>query len=115
MMHFIIAAILNAIAGQLDEFAARICKDMGCEVVIFASLEEITQALTPPPTPEEEAKAHQLDAVVDDENALPAVEGLPALEAPKENLKLEAARQLARSNPQAVANIMRDWVNGEAG
>lgn len=75
----------------------------------------VTQALTPPPTPEEEAKAHQLDAVVDDENALPGVEGLPALEAPKENLKLEAARQLARSNPAAVANIMRDWVNGEAG
>jgi flagellar M-ring protein FliF len=74
----------------------------------------VTQALTPPPLPEAEAKAHALDAVVDDPNALPAVEGLPALEAPKENAKLEAARQLARSNPQAVANIMREWVSGEA-
>ncbi len=76
----------------------------------------VTQALAPPPETEEEAKAHQLDAVVDDENALPDMaEGLPALEAPKHNHKLEAARLLARNNPQAVANIMRDWVNGEAG
>jgi len=76
----------------------------------------IRQALTPPLTPEEEAKGRQLDALVDDDNALPALAGpagLPALEAPTENRKLEAARQLARDNPGAVANIMRDWVNGE--
>ena len=30
------------------------------------------------------------------------------------NGKLEAARQLARDNPAAVANIMREWVTGEA-
>jgi len=81
----------------------------------------IKQALTPPPAPEpEDAAAGQtLDAVVDDVQALPGPDGLtpgglPALEAPKENAKLEAARRLARENPQAVANIMRDWVNGEA-
>ena len=84
----------------------------------------IRQALAPPPTPEElaEAKGQQLDAVVDDPTALPALEGgaagaaggLPALEAPAENSKLEAARQLARDNPAAVANIMREWVTGEA-
>ena len=39
--------------------------------------------------------------------------GLPALEAPISNDKLERARLLAQENPIAVANIMRAWVNGE--
>lgn len=76
----------------------------------------VKQAMAPPPV-EEEAKGGQLDAVVDDETQLPALEGadgLPALEAPKNSDKLELARKLARDNPVAVANIMRDWVNGEA-
>ncbi|MFZ2987873.1 MAG: flagellar basal body M-ring protein FliF, partial [Ideonella sp.] len=76
-------------------------------------------ALAPPPPPEPvdlqaTGRGGQLDAVVDDATALPGMEGgLPALEAPTENSKLEAARQLARDNPGAVANIMREWVTGE--
>lgn len=68
-----------------------------------------------PPEPEAvaaEAEAgNQLDAVVDDAHELPG--GLPALEAPASNDKLERARQLARENPVAVANIMRSWIHGE--
>jgi len=64
-----------------------------------------------PPEPEATDEAAQLDAVVDDANELPG--GLPALEAPASNDKLERARQLARDNPVAVANIMRAWINGE--
>ena len=72
----------------------------------------VRQALTPPVV--EDPQGGQLDAVVDDLQALPGIEGgLPALEAPKNNDKLELARKLARENPAAVANIMRDWVNGE--
>jgi flagellar M-ring protein FliF len=82
----------------------------------------LKQALTPPALPAPDAttadtKGGQLDAVVDDITALPGVGGLPgmpALEAPKDNAQLEAARQLARDNPAAVANIMRDWVSGAA-
>ncbi|TDM09934.1 MAG: flagellar basal body M-ring protein FliF [Ideonella sp. MAG2] len=79
----------------------------------------VKQALTPPPPPPEEQapEGTALEAVVDDVQELPGPDGqseLPALEAPKENAKLEAARKLARENPSAVANIMRDWVNGEA-
>lgn len=77
----------------------------------------VKQALAPPPpVPEPVAAVGQaLDAVVDDAQALPGPDGaLPALEAPRQNDKLEAARKLARENPAAVANIMRDWVNGEA-
>ena len=69
-MRYIISAILCTIAGELDKFAARICKDMGCEVVIFASLEEITQALTPPSAPGELPGVDVLDQV---ENVLQRV------------------------------------------
>jgi len=58
-------------------------------------------------------RGQQLDAVVDDEAALPGAAHLPALEPPRENHKLETARQLAKENPAAVANIMREWVSGE--
>jgi len=76
----------------------------------------IRAAYPPPPSAEElEAAAQQqlLNAVVDDPNELPAHGALPALEGPVINEKLERARQLARDNPLAVANIMRAWVNGE--
>ncbi|WP_423221944.1 flagellar basal-body MS-ring/collar protein FliF [Ideonella margarita] len=86
----------------------------------------VMSALAPPPPPPAPAeteltaienKGGQLNAVIDDETGLPALEGaeggLPALEAPQENSKLEAARKLARENPVAVANIMREWVTGE--
>ena len=69
-MRYIISAILNLIAGTLDEFAAHICKDMGYEVVVFASLEEITQALTPPSAPGELPGVDVLDQV---ENVLQRV------------------------------------------
>jgi len=55
-----------------------------------------------------------LDAVVDDVEELP-VEAMPELlEAPQMAKKLEDARALAKENPIAVANIVRDWVSGEA-
>jgi flagellar M-ring protein FliF len=59
-------------------------------------------------------RGQQLDEVVDDPAALPGDAELPALEPPRENRKLETARQLAKENPAAVANIMREWVSGEA-
>ena len=53
-------------------------------------------------------------------NALEAdVPQRPALGAPSdgeptlEQLRLEDARALALANPMAVANIMKNWVNGE--
>ena len=64
MMHFIIAAILNAIAGQLDEFAARVCKGQQFEISIFyGDLDEIVQALTPASTPGDLPGVDVLDQV----------------------------------------------------
>jgi len=39
---------------------------------------------------------------------------IPKIESPIHNQRLERARQLARDNPVAVANIMRDWMMGAA-
>jgi flagellar M-ring protein FliF len=59
-------------------------------------------------------KEERLNAVVDDAQEL-SMDALPELlEAPHMAKKLESARQLAKDNPTAVANIVRDWVNGEA-
>jgi flagellar M-ring protein FliF len=60
-----------------------------------------------------EAEKAELDVVADDAEEL-GMDALPEiLEAPQMAKKLENARQLAKDNPTAVANIVRDWVNGE--
>ncbi len=58
----------------------------------------------------------QLDAIegdTPDRPALPAPKQEQAV-ATAEQLRLEDARSLARSNPVAVANIVKNWVGGEA-
>lgn len=47
-MRYIISAFFLSLAGALDAFASRICKDARFEFVIFGDIDEITQALTPP-------------------------------------------------------------------
>jgi flagellar M-ring protein FliF len=66
----------------------------------------LTQVLAPPPTP-----GAQLDEVVGGEPEL--LPPPPPQIAPPNSDKLEAARALAKSNPAAVAHIVRGWVNGE--
>ena len=63
---------------------------------------------------EETAAAESLNEVVGEAELLPSGVHLPKLEAPLQNEKLERARALARDNPVAVANIMRDWIAGES-
>ena len=66
----------------------------------------------------------KLDTVVDDVTELPALSGggeaLPALPAPEVELsesdkRLEAVRQMVRTNPASVARILRGWANGKDG
>ena len=79
--------------------------------VLFGLVRPAVMAALAPPASED--KQHQLNAVVDDVQELP-MDALPELlEAPQMARKLESARQLAKDNPTAVANIVRDWVNGE--
>jgi flagellar M-ring protein FliF len=64
----------------------------------------------------------KLNAVVDDAQELPAFDDaglvlgpdgqpLAALESPGADRRLESARALARGNPQAMANVVRGWMN----
>jgi flagellar M-ring protein FliF len=76
-------------------------------VVFFGMVRPtIRAAFAPPPAP---APGANLDAVVDDEQTL----AMPALPGPRRSDRLESARQLAKENPAAVANIVRGWMSGE--
>jgi flagellar M-ring protein FliF len=73
----------------------------------------LTEMLAPPPAP---PPGTQLSEVVDggEEPAPPPKPAPMALLPPGSGDRVDAARALAKSNPAAVANIVRGWVNGES-
>jgi flagellar M-ring protein FliF len=79
-------------------------------LAVFALLRPALKSMfAPPPAPGE-----QVDEVVGDDDAIVLdPPPRPVLEAPRNTERLEAARQMARENPAAVANIVRGWVNNE--
>ncbi len=80
-------------------------------IAVFGMIRPAIKAATA--KPEAEDKPEAVDEVVDDAELLPGADGMPRLEAPVHNEKLDRARLLARDNPVAVANIVRDWMAGE--
>ena len=70
-------------------------------------------AFAPPPAP---VPGEQVSTVVDDAEVLPAFDGkdMKALPSPQFNQSLEQARQTAKQNPTAAANIVSGWVSGGA-
>ncbi|MBU6260064.1 MAG: flagellar M-ring protein FliF [Burkholderiales bacterium] len=66
--------------------------------------------LAPPPAPE---PGSQVNEAVDDAVVLPPPEP-PMIMVPGQGDKVDAVRALAKSNPAAVAHIVRGWVNGES-
>ncbi len=82
-------------------------------IAVYGMVRPAIRAAAPLPPPEPVA-SDKLDEVVDEITLLPGSGGIPKLEAPLHNVKLERARLLARENPAAVANIMRDWIAGES-
>ena len=83
-------------------------------LVVFGLVRPAMRSTLPPPALP--APGATLDALVDDDQALPGLPAptLKALEAPKNSERLEQARAMAKENPAAVANIVRGWVSGEA-
>lgn len=81
-------------------------------IVVFGAVRPALKAAQP------SRPAPRLDTVVDDAQTLPPVaagrNALPQLEAPVADDRLALARNIARENPQAVANIVRGWVSKEA-
>lgn len=65
------------------------------------------------PAPATAARGNNLNVVADEPVALPGGTP-PMLEAPRTDERLVTARQIAKDNPAAVANIVRGWVKGEA-
>ncbi len=81
--------------------------------IVFALIKPaMTAVLAPPPASEPGA---QINEIVGGDTP-PGQTGTDtlALKDPVGQLRLEAARQLAKENPAAVANIVRGWVNGGA-
>ena len=78
----------------------------------------VRPALRPDPPPPPPQPENTLNAVVDDTEALPGPDEADLL-ALENNQKVEAqltdARELAKQNPVAVANILRAWMSGEEG
>ncbi len=74
-------------------------------VIILKLIRPALLAMLAKPEP---APGSQIDEVVADD----VPKHLPALTAPRNTDKLEAARVMAKENPAAVANIVRGWVNG---
>lgn len=79
-------------------------------IAVFGMIRPAIRAAVPPKA---EEPSGSVSEVVDDEELLPGPDGMPRLEAPIHNEKLDRARSLARDNPVAVANIVRDWMAGE--
>ena len=79
-------------------------------IAVFGMIRPAIKAAAPLP-PEE--KPETVDEIVDDTELLPGPDGMPKLEAPVHSEKLDRARALARDNPVAVANIVRDWMAGQ--
>ncbi len=78
------------------------------------ALKTVQQTLA---TPQTTAPGAQLDAVVANDTARPQLAAMPhhkELPPPtQQEVHLAEARQLAKDNPIAVANIVKGWVNGE--
>jgi flagellar M-ring protein FliF len=97
----------------LKSAAAPLALALVALVITFKFIKPAVMAVvTPPPV----AAGSQVSEVVGgDDNTLlgtnAGVSKLPALAAPQNNDKLEAARALAKSNPAAVAGIVSGWVN----
>ncbi|MFG6416762.1 flagellar basal-body MS-ring/collar protein FliF [Roseateles sp. DC23W] len=80
-------------------------------IAVFGMIRPAIRAAYPPKT---EDAVDSVSEVVDDAEVLPGADGMPRLEAPIDVTKLERARAMARDNPVAVANIVRDWMAGSA-
>ena len=102
-------------------------------IVLFGMVRPGIKAIriaTPPPAPADvqalAAPGRSLDAMLSEEPQRPALASPeqeatalpgPAQQASQtvpEQARLEGARQMARQNPIAVANIVKSWVNGDA-
>jgi len=87
-------------------------------LVLFGLVRPGLKAMAKPPTEPQFREPAQLDALVADDTERPPLLTSSAKAevetGPTESqLRLESARKLARENPVAVANIVKDWIGSE--
>lgn len=84
-------------------------------MLVFSVIKPALKAAVPPPPPPAPEPGQTLNAEVGGNVALPGPDGAaaPALEAPAADKRLDDARALARSQPAAVALVMRDLMDGK--
>jgi len=79
--------------------------------IVFGLVRPAVTAVLAPPAP---ALGSRIDEFVGGNPTPSAPQGhLPALAAPQQAERIEAARALSRQNPAAMAQLVRGWVNGE--
>jgi len=97
----------------LKSAAAPLALALVALVIVFKLIKPaMTAMLAPPPPPAETDVGSKLNVVADDEAAA-AKDAEQLLLEQSQLSRLESARAMARSNPAAVAHIVRGWVNGE--
>jgi len=79
-------------------------------IAVFGFVKPALKAALPPAGPQR----GNLDVLADEPVALSGANSAPRLEAPRAAANLNTAREVAKQNPAAVANIVRGWVKGEA-
>ncbi len=80
-------------------------------LLLLGLMRPALKAMAAPPA----AESSQLDALEAEALERPALPSPGPAQPTPEQLRLEDARALARQNPIAVANIVKTWVNGDAG
>jgi flagellar M-ring protein FliF len=85
-------------------------------LIVFALLRPAAKALLPPRAAVAPSLGSQVDEVVGGEVApvRPITTRPPRLAGQSAEVRLEAARSMAKQNPAAVAQILRGWVNRDA-
>ncbi|MDY0013301.1 MAG: flagellar basal-body MS-ring/collar protein FliF [Rhodocyclaceae bacterium] len=81
--------------------------------VAFGIIRPLIKSVTPPPAPEEEASTEPLLAEGEEGEEGAEVKLSPeALASRGYDAKLERARELARTEPRMVANLLKEWMGG---
>lgn len=88
-------------------------------LVLFGLVRPGLKAMARQAQPQEPQEVGQIDALVADETERPPLLTNTAAAQPEPGpteaeLRLEGARKLARENPIAVANIVKEWIGSEA-
>ncbi len=96
-----------ALAKELSKYLVLM---IALTFMYFGVIRPLLKVVAPPPAEEEEDELEEAEAGEEEEDAIVNLSG----EQPKTfEEKLAMARELAKNNPKAVANLIKDWLEGK--